>query len=201
MSIAASFLDRSRYYLCREYPTKIRAAVEAMPADRLWWRPNEQSNSVGNLLLHLSGNVRQWIVSGVGGQSDVRKRNMEFAARGGATAAGMLDGLDATLREVDDVLRALLPSELLERRSIQGRDTTVMEAVYHVVEHFAGHTGQIIWIAKMSAPGAVKFYEDGDGTATPLFWRKGSLKWVQRGQRSETGAQSNCCWSPLSSEL
>jgi len=147
-----------------------------MPADRLWWRPNESSNSIGNLLLHLSGNVRQWIVSGIGGQSDVRKRNMEFAARGGATASSMLDGLDATLREVDDVLRGLLPSELLERRSIQGRDTTVMEAVYHVVEHFAGHTGQIIWIAKMSAPGAVKFYEDGDGTATPLFLAEGEFE-------------------------
>lgn len=177
MSIAASFLERSRYYLCREYPTKIRAAVEAMPEDRLWWRPNEQSNSIGNLLLHLSGNVRQWLISGVGGQPDVRKRNMEFAARGGASAAGMLDGLDATLRESDEVLRTLLPSELLERRSIQGRDTTVMEAVYHVVEHFAGHTGQIIWIAKMAAsPGAVKFYEDGDGIATPLFLGEGEFE-------------------------
>ncbi|HSA55773.1 MAG TPA: DinB family protein [Gemmatimonadaceae bacterium] len=169
MSIAASFLERSRYYLCTEYPVKVRAAVEALPQDRLWWRPNEQVNSVGNLLLHLSGNVRQWIVSGVGGQPDVRKRNMEFAARGGATAADMLGGLDATLREADAVLRAILPSELLARRSIQGRDTTVMEAVYHVVEHFAGHTGQIIWIVKMLAPGAIRFYEDGEGIARPLF--------------------------------
>ena len=192
MSIAASFLERSRYYLCREYPTKIRAAVEAMPGDRLWWRPNEQTNSVGNLLLHLSGNVRQWIVSGVGGHPDVRKRNMEFAARGGATAADMLAGLDATLREADEVLRALLPSELLERRSIQGRDTTVLEAVYHVVEHFAGHTGQIIWIAKMSTPGAVRFYDDGDGTATPLFLGEGEFEMgtvlpEARGQRPEDG--------------
>ena len=190
MSIAASFLERSRYYLCREYPTKIRSAVEALPDDRLWWRPNEQANSIGNLLLHLSGNVRQWIVSGVGGQPDIRKRNMEFAARGGATAAGMLDGLDATLRDADDVLRALLPSELLERRSIQGRETTVMEAVYHVVEHFAGHTGQIIWIAKMAAPGTVRFYEDGDGIATPLFlgegeFEMGTAKPEVEGQRPE----------------
>lgn len=169
MSIAASFLERSRYYLCTEYPVKIRAAVEVLPDDRLWWRPNEYVNSVGNLLLHLSGNVRQWIVSGVGGQPDVRKRNMEFATRGGATAGDMLGGLDATLLEADAVLRALLPSELLERRSIQGRDTTVIEAIYHVVEHFAGHTGQIIWIAKMLAPGAIQFYEDGDGLAKPLF--------------------------------
>jgi len=188
MSIAASFLERSRYYLCREYPTKIRQAVEAMPLERVWWRPNEQSNSVGNLLLHLSGNVRQWIVSGVGRHPDVRKRNMEFAARGGAAAAALLDGLDATLREADAVIRGLLPSELLERRSIQGRETTVMEAVYHVVEHFAGHTGQIIWIAKMSAPGAVRFYEDGDGTATPLFL-DGEFEMGSRPQVSGSGAQ------------
>lgn len=195
MSIAASFLERSRYYLCREYPTKIRQAVEAMPADRVWWRPNDSSNSVGNLLLHLSGNVRQWIVSGVGGQPDVRKRNMEFAARGGAAAPALLDGLDATLRDADAVIRGLLPSELLVRRTIQGRDTTVMEAVYHVVEHFAGHTGQIIWIAKMSAPGAVKFYEDGDGTATPLFLGDGEFEMGSRSQvaglRSQETDQSS----------
>lgn len=176
MSIAASFLSRSRYYLVREYPTKIRAAVEAMPADRIWWRPVDQANSVGNLLLHLAGNVRQWLISGVGGQPDVRKRNMEFAARGGATSASLLDGLDATIREADHVLAGLLPSELLERRTIQGRETTVIEAVYHVVEHFAGHTGQIIWIAKMHAPGAVRFYDDGDGLATPLFLGEGEFE-------------------------
>jgi uncharacterized damage-inducible protein DinB len=169
MSIAATFLTRTRYYLTTEYPTKLRAAVESLPADRLWWRPNERSNSVGNLLLHLSGNVRQWIISGVGGYPDVRKRTVEFAARGGSNAAGMLDGLAATLREADDVLRAILPSELLERRTIQGRDTTVFEALYHVVEHFSTHTGQIVWIAKMITPGAVQFYDDGDGVATPTF--------------------------------
>jgi hypothetical protein len=101
---------------------------------------------------------------------------MEFAARGGAAAASLLDGLDATIREADHVLAGLLPSELLERRSIQGRDTTVMEAVYHVVEHFAGHTGQIIWIAKTHAPGAVRFYDDGDGIATPLFLGEGHFE-------------------------
>ena len=169
MSIAGSFLERSRYYLITEYPSKIRAAVTSLPEDRLWWRPNEASNSIGNLLLHLSGNVRQWLVSGVGRQPDVRKRNMEFAARGGATKSGMLDGLDATMREVDVVLRQLLPSELLERRAIQGRDTTVFEAIYHVVEHFSTHTGQIIWIAKLITPGAVRFYDDGEGLDKPLF--------------------------------
>ncbi len=191
MSIAASFLERSRYYLFREYPIKIRRSVEVMPPDRIWWRPNESANSVGNLLLHLSGNVRQWIVSGVGGQVDVRRRNMEFAARGGAAAPALLDGLDTTLREADAVIRGLLPSELLERRKIQGRDTTVMEAVYHVVEHFAGHTGQIIWIAKMSAPGNVRFYEDGDGTAHPLFLTEGEFEMSRRNAESGNGEEGS----------
>lgn len=176
MSIAGSFLERSRYYLITEYPAKLHAAVRALPDERLWWRPDEQSNSVGNLLLHLSGNVRQWLISGVGGQPDVRRRNMEFAARGGATAAGMLDGLDATLREADAVLRGILPSELLERRTIQGRDTTVFEAIYHVVEHFSTHTGQVLWIVKMLQPGAVRFYDDGEGLARPLFLGEGKFE-------------------------
>ncbi|MBV6521471.1 MAG: hypothetical protein MNPFHGCM_01609 [Gemmatimonadaceae bacterium] len=173
ISLAASFLERSRYYLGTEYPVKIRAAVEAMPPEKLWWRPHEHSNSAGNLLLHLSGNVRQWIIGGIGGQPDVRKRNMEFATRGGAPAAQMLEMLSTTLREADSVLRGLTPSELAERRSIQGRETTVFEAIYHVVEHFSGHTAQIILLAKMFAPGAVRFYDDGDGVAIPIFLGEG----------------------------
>lgn len=175
-SIAASFLERTRYYLTVEYPTKIRSAVEALPADRLWWRPNDQANSVGNLLLHLSGNVRQWVISGIGGASDVRKRNMEFAARGGAPAAQMLDMLDATLREADGVIRGLTPSELVERRQIQGRDTSIFEALYHVVEHFSGHTAQIVMMTKTLVPGAIRFYDDGDGLAVPTFLEDGRFE-------------------------
>lgn len=169
MSIAATFLARSRYYLCTEYPAKIRAAVTALPPERLWWRPHEHANSVGNLLLHLAGNVRQWIVAGVGGHPDVRRRDLEFAARGGAEAEEMLAGLDATIREADSVIVQLLPSELLQRRVIQGRDLTVLEAIYHVVEHFSGHTGQIVWIAKMFAPEKIRFYDDSEGVAKPIF--------------------------------
>ena len=85
-------------------------------------------------------------------------------------AAVLLDGLAATLREADDVLRALLPSELLERRQIQGRDTMVMEAVYHVVEHFAMHTGQILWLAKARAGEDLGFYETTDDGRARLRW-------------------------------
>ena len=174
MTIPESFLRRSRYYLCFEYPTKIRAALEAMPPERLWWRPDEASNSAGNLLLHLAGNVRQWIVSGVGGRPDSRTRDAEFAAREGEPLAPLLERLDAVLAESGSVLDALTPDDLADTRTIQGRPTTVFEAVYHVVEHFSMHTGQLIYIAKAAAPGAVRFYEDAGGLARPTFLPEGS---------------------------
>jgi uncharacterized damage-inducible protein DinB len=168
-SAASLFLECSRYFLCTEYPTKLRSAVDALPADALWWRPNDQSNSVGNLLLHLTGNVRQWIVSGVGGAPGSRDRDGEFSARGGPPAAVLMADLESVLADVDRILGALTPDQLLEPRTIQGRDLTVLEAIFHVVEHFSHHLGQILLIVKMHAPGAIRFYEDAGGLARPLF--------------------------------
>lgn len=174
MDLATSFLAMSREYLGTEYPTKLRAAVEALPADALWWRANEESNSVGNLLLHLDGNVRQWIVLGVGEEATSapsrRDRAGEFAARSGPEAGELLARLEGTLREADRVLASLPPEALSSRRVIQGEDVTVLEAIYHVVEHFSLHLGQIIWSAKMHAPGTIRFYADEGGVARPL-WR------------------------------
>lgn len=169
MDPATAFLARSRHYLGTEYPTKLRAAVEALPADALWWRANEQSNSVGNLLLHLDGNVRQWIVCGVGGVPGTRDRAAEFAARSAPPADELLARLERTLRDADAVLARLTPEELLTPQAIQGREVTALEAVYHVVEHFSLHLGQIIWAAKLHAPGSVQFYEDAGGLARPLW--------------------------------
>ena len=169
MELSQTFIARSRYYLQGEYRTKIRAAVEALPPDALWWRANDQSNSVGNLLMHLAGNIRQWIVAGVGRATDRRNRDGEFAARGGATAADLLATLDEALDDVDAVLTKLTPDDLTSRRTIQGREVTVLEAVYHVVEHFALHSGQIILLSKMHAPGGFRFYDDAGGLARPLW--------------------------------
>jgi uncharacterized damage-inducible protein DinB len=169
---ALLFLDRSRYFLGTEYLTKLRTAVEALPADALWWRPNEQSNSVGNLLLHLTGNIRQWMVRGVGGASGSRDRAAEFSAQDGPPAAVLMADLESTIADVDRILGALTPADLLERRAIQGRDLTVLEAIYHVVEHFSHHLGQIVLIAKLHAPGAVRFYEDAGGLAQEIWKSK-----------------------------
>ncbi len=164
-----SFLERSRYYLAKEYPAKIRLAVSPLSDEMVWRRVNAGSNSIGNLLLHLSGNVRQWIVSGIGGQPDSRFRASEFTATGGHSVRELLDRLEATTADADGVLARLTEADLSRSVVIQGRETTVLGAVYHVVEHFSTHTGQIILLAKMYAPGSVKFYEDAGGIAVPLW--------------------------------
>lgn len=164
-----SFLERSRYYLATEYPAKIRLAVAPLPREVVWRRPDEDSNSIGNLLLHLAGNIRQWIVGGVGGRGVSRDRAGEFAARDGAPAEELLVRLEHVVREADAVLATVAAPELSRTLNIQGRDTTVLGAIYHVVEHFSTHTGQIILLAKMYAPGSVHFYEDAGGIAVPVW--------------------------------
>lgn len=169
--LAHEFLDRSRYYLGTEYLAKIRASVLSIPQDKLWWRPNEGANSAGNLLLHLAGNVRQWIVSGVGGAPDTRRRSEEFAAtaESGRSREVLLEDLELACAQSVAVLNTLTAQSLMLPRVIQGRETTVFAAVYHVVEHFSGHAGQLILIAKWLTPDSVRFYDDRDGLAHPLF--------------------------------
>ena len=143
-----AFIDRSRHYLGEDFLPKIERCLEELSEEDIWWRPNEVSNSIGNLLLHLSGNVRQWIISGIGGAPDLRDRDQEFEQRAPISTERLLERLSATVREADAILAGLDPASLLEQRRIQGFDITVGEAVYHVVEHFATHTGQITLLTK-----------------------------------------------------
>lgn len=161
----AAFIRTSRSYLKTEYLPRLRRCVEMLPAEDLWWRPNPASNSVGNLLLHLAGNVRQWIVSGIGGRPDIRERETEFGADGGAEVSDLLAHVEATLESVDGVLAELDPARLGEEIRIQGNDVTVLEALYHAVEHFSMHVGQIIYITKMRTGSDLRFYEVEDGSA------------------------------------
>jgi uncharacterized damage-inducible protein DinB len=170
MDANENFVNFSRFLLNEEFRIKLRKTVNALPDELLWWRPNEQANSVGNLLMHLEGNVRQWIIGGVGGATDVRNRAGEFGAREGAPKAELLAHLENALDEADAVLARVRPEQLNERRRVQTREITVLEAIYQVVQHFSLHLGQIIVIAKAQVPGAVKFYEDAGGAARPI-WR------------------------------
>ena len=168
---AQAFLDRSRRFLTGDYMPRIRRCAERMGEEDLWWRGGDESNSVGNLMLHLAGNARQWIVSGVGGAPDSRRRQGEFDERGPLPRAELLARLESAVADADATLARVTPAELGEHRLIQGNDVTVMEAIYHVVQHFSMHTGQIILVAKLRAPDAIRFYDvTPDGVATPN-WR------------------------------
>jgi uncharacterized damage-inducible protein DinB len=173
VSVPEIFLSRSRYWLIKEYPIKLRHCVNALPPAAVWARPNDSSNSIGNLLIHLTGNVTEWILGGVGGQSVTRRRSAEFEQNDGADAATLLDNLEAVLREADAVLASLTNRDLERSIVIQERETTVLGAVYHVVEHFAMHTGQIVLLTKTYAPGKIRFYEDAGGLARPT-WQRGT---------------------------
>jgi hypothetical protein len=121
-------------------------------------RADANQNAVGNLLLHLNGNVRQWILHGVGGQPDVRDRDAEFAAKDGAGANELLARLWSTVEETAALLRALPAERLMEHTQTQGYDCTALAAIYHVVEHFAGHTFQIIYATKLCTGEDLGFY-------------------------------------------
>ena len=173
MSIAEIFVARSRYWLTKEYPIKLRHCLNALPRGAVWARPNQDSNSVGNLLIHLTGNVTEWILGGVGGRSYKRYRAGEFAQRDGADASKLMDDLEAVLHEADRVLAGLTEKDLERSIVIQERDTNVLGAIYHVVEHFATHTGQIVFLTKLYAPGRIQFYEEAGGVARPT-WHRGT---------------------------
>ncbi len=147
--IAQTFISESRRLLFSDYLPKIERSLEGLGDEEIWWRPNEASNSIGNLLLHLCGNVSQWIVGGVGGREVERRRQQEFDERRLTPALELLSRIKQVLAEADEVLEGVDAETLLSRRRIQGYDVSVLEAIYHVVEHFGMHTGQVIYLSKM----------------------------------------------------
>lgn len=163
---ASAFLRQARFRLQSDYLAKITAALAGLNEEQVWWQPNAASNSIGNLLLHLAGNARQWIVAGVGGAPDVRTRAAEFAAQQTLDKQALLAQLSETLAEVDAVLAHLAEQvaqsdEPLQRVCApQGFPQTVLDAVFHVVEHFSYHTGQIVYLAKQLSGEQTRFYDE-----------------------------------------
>lgn len=158
------FLEFSRQKLLHQYWPRMRACVESLSEEQVWWRPNQASNSVGNLLLHLNGNVRQWLVTSFNGQPDQRNRPAEFTSPAQPSATELLEQLDRTLREAAAVLARLTEADLLAGYGIQGYQVTGLAAVYQVVEHFSLHHGQIIYITKLLRGEDLGFYRELNAT-------------------------------------
>ena len=156
-AITAEFTRVSRHELNQRL-LRIEYCLEKLTLEQIWSREHEIENSVGNLVLHLCGNVRQWIVSGVAGAEDNRDRDAEFSRRETMAAEELARRLRETVEEANEILANLSPDEFLDKRKIQVYNVTVLNAVYHVVEHFGEHTGQIIWATKRMLGQDLNFY-------------------------------------------
>jgi uncharacterized damage-inducible protein DinB len=149
----------------RQLSSRIGVCLSRLSDEQIWQRGGEHENAAGNLVLHLCGNVRQWIVSGVGGEPDMRRRDAEFAARDGVSRQELVERLETTIADAVRVIEALPAARLPEPLVIQGFSVTVLEAIYHVVEHFSMHAGQIMLLTKSLSGAGLGFYRQLDPPA------------------------------------
>lgn len=156
-ALAKEFLAHAQHSLARHHLPRIARCLEMLSEKEIWWRGNSASNCVGNLVLHLEGNVRQWILSGVVGAPDRRDRDREFAERGPIARRKLLAHLERTVAEACRALEKLSTRDLARIRTIQGFRVTGFKAVAHVVEHFAYHSGQIAYATKLLRRRDLKF--------------------------------------------
>ncbi len=126
----------------------LKTCLGKLSDEQVWERHGAHENAVGNLVLHLCGNMQQWIMHGCGGAPDVRVRDREFSAADGLKAAQLMEHFEATVSEAREVIGSLPPARLAERTTPQGREVSVLEAIYQVVGHVQQHTGQIILLTK-----------------------------------------------------
>ena len=153
--LGRALLDEARERLVKGYPAQVVACLGVLSDDQVWWRANDGSNSVGNLVLHVCGSSRHFIGRGLGGTEYARDRPAEFAERGPVpkdTLTGLVRG---TAEETGRVLDALDPSRLMEVSDRAGDPFTALALVQRTSHHWALHTGQIVYATKMLQAGAV----------------------------------------------
>ena len=168
-SLARTFLDDAGDLLDQSM-VKIRNCLQQLSTEQIWWRHHPESNSVGNLVLHISGNLRQWAIAGVGGQTDTRDRDAEFAAAGGKTAEQLLEVVGDTVGEAKQLFQQIGADELLTKFVIQGFEVTGLHAISHTTTHFVGHTHQIIFLTRMQLGDRYRFAwsPDSDRDQVPI---------------------------------
>lgn len=154
-TLDSTLLHLVRSRMVDDYPTQIGQCLDVMTDDDLWWRPDEKSNALGNILLHLIGSNRLYIGYGVGGRSLERDRAAEFTARGNPARAAVVSAWNDTVQMMREVFHGLEPSRLMERTDRTGKMTTIASILLHASHHTAAHMGQVVWITKMRHPGAL----------------------------------------------
>lgn len=167
LTVARLLIDEARRRLIGESLPRLRRCLAEMTDEEIWWRPNEASNSAGNLVLHLCGNARQWILGGLGGAPDRRDRDAEFAERGPVAREELLGRLESTMAEIDALLGRLDPADLARVRPVQCYEESGVAILVHVVEHFSYHVGQIGYALKARKAIDLGYYAGHDLTAHP----------------------------------
>ena len=141
-----------------ENTKKVSQCFDELDEKDIWIHPNKSSNSIGNLTLHLCGNIRQYIISSMGGNEDIRERDLEFSTQGGLTKSELLGKLTAIINEAKSIINDSDSGSLLKVRSVQGYEYSGLGIIYHVVEHFSYHTGQVIFFTKLLKNKDMAFY-------------------------------------------
>jgi uncharacterized damage-inducible protein DinB len=147
--VLAEMFRRDALSCLNKYLPRIVQCLELLSEEEIWWRPNEVSNAAGNIVLHLCGNIRQWILSGLRGARDVRERDKEFSERGPIPRHALIELLESTIEDAKRVIETTPVSTLLREFDIQGYHVAGASAVTWVYEHFAYHAGQIIYLTKL----------------------------------------------------
>jgi uncharacterized damage-inducible protein DinB len=142
-------LAEVRRRLYDENVVRLNKCLDDLTLDEIWHKPNAHSNSVGNLVLHLCGNVQQWIVAGIGGKTDTRERQWEFANDERFTKVELKQKVAQVMKAVELTLQQITPSDLLEKRAVQCYEETPLSILIHVVEHFSYHVGQMTYVVKL----------------------------------------------------
>ncbi len=152
------FLDYSAEKL-RQYVGRILDCLRRLEPDQVWARGGDHENSIGNIVLHLCGNVNQWMGHGVAGRPNTRQRDAEFEARGGVELSELAERIRLTVNDAIEIILAQSDATLLEVTEVQDYRLTKFEAIYHVVEHFSGHTGQIMFATKLLTGQDLGYYK------------------------------------------
>lgn len=145
-----------------EYTQRIETCLQLLTEEQVWQKPNESSNSIANLILHLCGNMTQYVLSSLGGEPDNRERDKEFSANGGYTKEQLLSRLSTVVTKVIAVVEQQDEASLLKARSVQGFRKTGLAIILHITEHYSYHTGQIALLTKLMTNQDLGFYKGLD---------------------------------------
>lgn len=160
-NITEEFLDQAIYRM-DESSRMIKISLEQLTETDVWHRPNKASNSIGNLILHLCGNITQYAIASLGKTEDTREREKEFSINSGPTKAQLWAKLEGTVQQAQTVIKNVSIGELLRKREVQGFSLSGIGIIIHVVEHYSYHTGQIAFWTKLLKDRHLGFYDGMD---------------------------------------